>query len=357
MNFKNTLKTLLLIASCGLFMGNKGCDSEEAIMRGRILKKSASSLGITSRPVQVNEEGDSIDIEGIINGQYLNELQNSQYFVSTDRNQDVQSLSDEAGLLARRNGQSFRPLSFNPSGECTKNLPEVVLQGSATEFELGNEFGFNIGFGPAGLFGLFQGVEFNLSRMTMGLNLDAFQPKTGIALGSSFQRGVKRNRGAGISFNIGGLILNPSIVLRQPAAEVISETLGGALTDLGARLEEPWSARVFQENDSHILINAGFRHGLQKGDTLYISNVGYTWSGEACNSELLFQRNLQDRDNPIAKVIIETEPSADMTIARVFDSRGVDIQEGARAYIYFLRGSQDENDPLPDAPNPEDVFN
>lgn len=361
MNFKNVIKTCLLFVSCGLFMGNKGCESEEAIKRGRILKKSVFSQGITSRKIQISNAGQfiDIDVEGIINDMYLTELQNSQYFVSTNRNMGVQSLGDEADLLARRNRMRFGSLAVNESGKCTNNLPEAVLQGSATDFELGNDFGIGIGFDPTGaLGGIVQGLDFTLQKMSMGLNINAFQPKTGTPLASAYKKGVKTDFGGGIKLNLGMISINPKVMLRQPVAEVISKTLRGALTSIGQRLEEQelWSARVYKDNDSHIMINAGSRHGLKKGDTLYISNMQYEWSGKACASDLMYQINRQDRDNPIAKVIIETEPSADMTIARVFEQRGVDIQEGARAYIYFLKGSKDQNDPLPDAPNPEEVF-
>jgi len=362
MNFKNLIKTVLLFTSCGLFMGNKGCESEEAIKRGRILKKSVFSQGITSSTIKVSNAGQSIeiDVEGIINGKYLTELENSEYFVSTNRNAGVQTLSNEADLLAGRNSMSFGSLAVNESAECTKNLPEAVIQGNATDFELGNEYGVGIGFGNGGVLGgVVQGLEFGLKKMSMGLNINAFQPKTGVALASAYKKGTKNDISGGISLNLGIISLNPSAMLRQPVAEVISDTLLGALENLGKKLEEKeaWSARVYKDNDSHIMINAGWRHGLQKGDTLYISNMHYEWAGAACDSDLLYQVNTQDRDNPIAKVIIETEPSADMTIARVFEQRGVDIQEGARAYIYYLKGSKDSDDPLPNAPNPEEVFN
>jgi hypothetical protein len=339
-------------------MGNKGCESEEAIKRGRILKKSVFSQGITSSKIKVGDNIE-IDVEAIINGKYLTELQDSEYFVSTNRNPGVQSLSDDADLLARRNSMSFGSLAVNESGECTKDLPEAVIQGQATEFELGNEFGIGIGFGPGGaLGGILEGLDFNLKKMSMGLNINAFQPKTGTALASAYKKGTKTDFGGGVKLNLGIISINPSAMLRQPVADVISSTLRGALVNIGKRLEEqePWSARVYKDNDSHIMINAGSRHGLKKGDTLYISNMQYEWSAKPCESDLIYQINRQDRDNPIAKVIIETAPSADMTIARVFEQRGVDIQEGARAYIYYLKGSKDQDDPLPNAPNPEEVF-
>jgi len=339
-------------------MGNKGCDSEEAIKRGRILKKSVFSQGITSSKIKVGD-GIEIDVEGIINGKYLTELQNSQYFVSTNRNSGVQSLSDEADLLARRNRMSFGSLAVNESGKCTKNLPEAVLQGQATEFELGNEFGIGIGFGPGGaLGGIIEGLDFTLKKMSMGLNINAFQPKTGVPLASAYKKGVKTDFGGGIKLNLGIISINPRAMLRQPVADVISKTLRGALVKIGERLEkqEKWSARVYKDNDSHIMINAGSRHGLKKGDSLFISNMQYEWSAQPCESDLLYQINLQDRDNPVATVLIETEPSADMTIARVVEQRGVDIQEGARAYIFRLAGSKDKNDPLPNAPNPKEYL-
>ncbi len=156
-----------------------------------------------------------------------------------------------------------------------------------------------------------------------------------------------------------GFKLNPRAVFREPVVNVIRKGLNGVLTKLGARLEregQEWSARVFEENDSHIMINAGSRHGLKKGDTFYVSNIKYYWDGRPCESRLDKQLNLQDRDSAIAKVIIETTPSPDISIARVYEQkRGVDIQEGARVYMLNLEGSQDpETDPLPDMPNPEE---
>lgn len=357
MAYQKLIKTGLLIISCGLFMGNEGCESDEAIKRGRVLKKGIQSIGITSSKVQVGQSL-QIDVGGIINGKYLNALEKSGYFVSTNR-LGAQSLSQQASLMSRKSNMRFRPLAVkDPSGQCTKNLPEAILMGNATEFELGNQFGVSIGFGPGGIIGgIVEGLDFTLKKMSMGINLDAYQPLTGVPVASSFKKGVKTDFGGGVKLNLGIISVNPSAMLRQPVAEVIDETLTGVLKNLGENLEqkEAWSARVFQENDSHILINAGSRHGLKKGDTLYISNMKYFWKGNPCETELVSQLNLQDRDNPIAKVIIDVEPSQDISIARVFEQRGIDIQEGARAFIYYLKGSKDENDPMPDAPNPEEV--
>ncbi len=352
---KKTGKILLLVFSCLLFMGNKGCDSKEAKRRGRVLRKGTTSMGIRSARVDVGNNI-NIDIQEVINGQYLTELQNSEYFASADR-LNVQSLNFQERIQAQQSGMGFRALSANTTaGSCTHDLPEVVLTGNVTGFELGNEFGLGIGFGPGGVLGgVLTGVDFNLSKMKMSLDIHSFQPLSGTALVSANKTGTKVDFGGGLGLNLGNIIFNPRAVFREPVVDVIRRTLRSALVDLGERLEElePWSARVYKDNDSHIMINAGLRHGLKKGDTLYVSNMRYIWDGEPCASRLDRQINLQDEENAVAKVIIETTPSVDVSVARVFESNGIDIQEGARVYIHYLKGSKDSKDPMPEMPNPE----
>lgn len=349
-------KTALLILSCSLFMGNEGCDSEEAVKRGRILRKSSSSLGIVSSNIDLGD-GINIPVQDVMNGQYLTELQDSEYFASVDRLGGIQSLSSRNNKMIKQTGMTFRSLSVNKTaGSCTNDLEEVILTGNATDFELGNEFGVSIGFGPGGVLGgIIDGADFNIRKMSLGLDMHAYQPLSGTHLTSAHHTGVKTDFGGGLGLNILGIKISPRAVFRTPVVDVIRKTLGITLSKLGAELEsqELWSARVYEENDSHIVINAGSRHGLKKGDALYISNIKYFWDGEPCQSRLDKQLNTQDRDNPVAKVIIETTPSADVVVARVFEESGIDIQQGARVYMLNLAGSKDaETDPLPDMPNP-----
>jgi hypothetical protein len=340
-------------------MGNEGCDSEEYRRRGRILKKSASFMGIRSARVDVGPAS-KIDVQSVINGQYLSELENSQYFVSADPFGGVQSLSSQESLQERKSGMSFKALSTNKSvGECVNDLPEVLISGNVTGFELVNETGVAIGFGPGGaLGGVVENVDFNLKNMRMSLDLNTFQPLSGTPLKSQSVTGTKSDFGGGIGLNLGLISIDARGVFKEPVVDVIRNTLFRGLFKLGESLEEmgqDWSARVYKNNDSHIMINAGFRHGLKKGDTFYVSNMKYFWDGKPCESRLDKQVNLHDEDNAIAKVIIDTEPSADLSVARVFESNGVDIQEGARVYMYYLKGSKNpEDDPMPDAPNPEE---
>lgn len=357
MNIKKLGKIIMLLASCSLFMGNKGCDSDEAKRRGRILKKSVSSLGIRAARVEMGNDI-HIDVQGIINGHYLTELQNSEYFVSTDPFGGVMSFSAQERVQSSKSGMSFRTLASNKTaGSCTNDLPEAVISGNVTSFELGNEFGVSIGFGAGGaLGGIFTGADFNIKQMKMGLDMHTFQPLSGTHLASASKTGVKSDFGGGIGINLGIISINPRAQFRQPVADVIRKTLRSVLFDAGERLEamDKWSARVYKDNDSHIMINAGSRHGLKKGDTLYVTNMKYFWDGEPCVSRLDKQVNLQDEENAIAKVIIETSPSADISVARIFETNGIDIQEGARVYMHYLKGSKDSEDPMPKMPNPEE---
>lgn len=352
MEIKRPIKVLALLSCALVFMGNKGCESEEAIKRGRILKRSISSFGIQSREVKIGDQI-SIDLEGILSDQFQTELDDSLYFVTQDRWGGTTS--------GRATSRSYRNLAKNKSaGECTNDLPEAFLAGRATEFELGNEYGVSIGFGPGGAFGgILNSADFVLKQMTMGLDVHAYQPLSGSHIASAKSKGVKNDFGGGVGLNLGILSPKFNFMSRQPVADVVRKTLRSGLDRIGEKLEalEPWSARVFQERDTHILINAGSKHGLKKGDTLYISNVEYFWEGEPCESRLRYQLKQQDRDNPLAIVILDKEPSLDIAEARVLKGRrNMDIQEGARASIYYLKGSKDENDPLPEMLNPEEVL-
>ena len=273
-------KSLILLPVVLILMGNKGCETEEERRSDRILKRSTAFLGISASRIKVNDSID-IDLQGILNNQFLEAANNSDYFISNDR-LIPQSFSDKINLFNRAARKPFRALRSNSqSSVCTKDLPDILLAGSATDFEMALSGGLSIGLG--GLTGGFlTGINVNVERMVMTLDMHAYEPLTYTSTGSSVSnKGVKTNFSGGFGLNLLGLIFNPTISVPNQFADVTKKALRNTLNALGRQIEvlefsdrlDPWAARVYAENDTHILINAGTKHGLKNGDYLWISNM------------------------------------------------------------------------------------
>lgn len=342
-NFK--LKHLVLLPLMILFMGNEGCETEEERRSGRHLKRSASFLGIEASRVQVNDSI-NIDLQGLLNRQYLEAVNNSDYFTSADRF-GVTAFSDKMDQMARTFRTSYSDLRPNrTSAVCTKDLPDILLAGSASDFEMTLSGGISIGLGGV-TGGVVTDANVSVERMVMSLDLHSYEPLTFTNFGASVSRkGIKQDWEAGLGLNLLGLIFRPTVSIPQQFADVTKRTLRTTLNSLGRRIEElefaeaidPWGARVYAENDSHILINAGSKHGLKVGDYLWVSNMDYTWEGDQipCESQLRFQRRRHTFDNPLAVVEIESI-GIDSASARVIrETPQVDIEQGAKAFIFKL---------------------
>ena len=314
---KNIFKfrNLILIPLVLVTMGNEGCDTEEERRSGRHLKRSSSFLGITASTIKVNNNIE-IDLKGLLNRQFLEAVNNSDYFTSADRF-TPQSFSDKRRQMARTFRTNFSPLAPNKtSAVCTKDLPNILLTGSASDFEMTLSGGISIGLGGV-TGGVVTGANINVERMVMSLDMHAYEPLTFTDFGASVSRkGIKTDFSGGLGLNLFGLIFNPTINVPQQFATVTKNTLRTTLNSLGRRIEElefaeaidPWGARVYAENDSHILINAGMKHGLKVGDYLWVSNMDYTWEGNQipCESTLRFQRRRHNIDQPLAVVQVES---------------------------------------------------
>jgi len=342
-NFK--LKHLILLPLMIVFMGNEGCETEEERRSGRHLKRSASFLGINAATIRVNDDI-NIDLQGMLNNQYLEAVNNSDYFISADRFSAV-SFSDKMDNMARTFRSNFGELAPNQtSAVCTKDLPDILLAGSATDFEMTLSGGLSIGLGGV-TGGVVTGANVSVERMVMSLDLHSYEPLTLTNTGASVSRkGIKTDFSGGLGLNLFGLIFNPTISVPQQFATVTKNTLRTTLNALGQRIEElefsnamdPWAARVYAENDSHILINAGSKHGLKIGDYLWVSNMDYTWEGDQipCESPLRFQRRRHSFENPLAVVEIESLGLDSASAKVIRQTNLVDIEEGAKAFIFKL---------------------
>lgn len=344
-------RSLILLPVVMLLMGNKGCETEEDRRSGRHLKRSTAFLGISASRIKINNSVD-IDLKGILNNQFLEATNNSDWFISSDR-LSPQSFSDKMDQFNRAQNKKYRPLAANSqSSVCTNDLPDVLLAGSATDFEMATSGGISIGLGGV-TGGVLTGLDVNIERMVMSLDMHAYEPLTYTHTGASVSnKGVKTDFSGGLSLNLLGLVLNPKISVPQQFADVTKKALRNTLNALGQRMEslefsgalDPWAARVYAENDSHILLNAGMKHGLKIGDYLWVSNMDYTWenNGRPCDSKLRFQRKRQTIENPLSIVQVDSL-GLDSASARVV--RGttlVDIEEGAKAFILKLKEAEDQ---------------
>jgi hypothetical protein len=344
-NRKFQLKHLMVFSLVFVLMGNSGCETEEERRSGRHLKRSASFLGISASTIRVNNSIE-IDLKGLLNRQFTEAVNNSDFFTSADRFRP-QSFSDKRRQMARTFNANFSPLAPNrTSAVCTKDLPDILLAGSATDFEMTLSGGISIGLGGV-TGGVVTGANVNVERMVMSLDMHAYEPLTFTDFGASVSRkGIKTDFSGGLGLNLFGLILNPTINVPQQFATVTKSTLRTTLNSLGQRIEElefaeaidPWGARVYAENDSHILINAGMKHGLKVGDYLWVSNMDYTWEGNQipCESPLRFQRRRHTFDNPLAIVQVESLGLDSASAKVVRETQFVDIEEGAKAFVFKL---------------------
>jgi len=324
------LKSLVLVPFIFILMGNSGCDTEEERRSGRHLKRSASFLGIDAAMIKVNDDI-QIDLKGMLNNQYLEAVNNSEYFISVDRFNPV-SFTDKMNSMASTFNTDFTILVPNTtSSVCTNDLPDTLISGSATDFEMTLSGGLSIGLG--GLTGgLITGANVSVERMVMSLDLHAFEPLT---------------FSGGLNLNLFGLTFNPSVSVPDEFASVTKRTLRTTIDSLGSQIEqlefegalEPWSARVYAENDSHVLINAGRKHGLKVGDYLWISNMDYEWEGDKipCESPLRFQRPRQNVEDPLAVVEIVSLGLDNASAKVIRETQFVDIEEGAKAFVLKLQ--------------------
>jgi hypothetical protein len=188
----------------------------------------------------------------------------------------------------------------------------------------------------------------SVEKMVMSLDLHAFEPLTFTHTGASVSRkGVKSDFSGGLNLNLFGLTFNPSVSVPDEFASVTKRTLRTTINSLGRQIEqlefegalEPWSARVYAENDSHVLINAGRKHGLRVGDYLWISNMDYEWDGDKipCESPLRFQRPRQNMEDPLAVVEIVSLGLDNASAKVIRETQFVDIEEGAKAFVLKLK--------------------
>ena len=345
-NRKIKFRHLMVIPLIFILMGNKRCETEEERRNGRHLKRSAAFLGISASSIKVNNNIE-IDFKNLLNRQFTEAVNNSDFFTSVDKF-SVQSLSNKKEQMIRTFRVEFKSLAPNKiSAVCTKDLPDILLAGSGSDFEMTLSGGIGIGLGGV-TGGVLTGADVNVERMVMSLDMHAYEPLTFTNFGASVSRkGIKTDFSGGLDLNLFGLTINPTINVPQQFAAITKKTLRTTLNSLGKRIEElefsgeidPWGARVYAENDSHILINAGMKHGLKVGDYLWISNMDYTWRGNQipCESALRFQRRRHTIDNPLAIVKIESLGLDSASAKVVKETRFVDIEEGAKAFVFKLR--------------------
>lgn len=344
MTFKKAIKILTLVSSMFLFMGNEGCKTPEERKSGRYLKRSASLLGITARRIYKPGQVD-IDLQGILNDQALTQINRSDYFVSFDAYSPM-SFADKTDLYSRRFNRNFRPLSQRASsGACSKDLPDVLLMGTATDFELKSDIGVSLGLGGV-TGGVLPGLSFGVKSMSMGLDMHAYEPLTLTATGASVAiREVKKDWRLGVDLNLGGVGVSPVLEFPEQIAQVTRDALRHSFNRLGQDMNQlenngqknlQWSTRVYASHDSHMIINAGAKNGLKVGDYLWVSNVNYIWTGAPCKSRLRFQMLKQTMEKPLAVLKVE-QLGVDGALTKVeWQSDEGDIEEGAKAFILKL---------------------
>jgi hypothetical protein len=107
--------------------------------------------------------------------------------------------------------------------------------------------------------------------------------------------------------NFNDFKVSPELYLKTPLEKVSRNGLNRALAKLAQDASDmTWVAQVKQDADRYIIINAGKKAGLQKGDVLTVHNQLYYWenNGTPCQVPLAYQLD-QRPGNPTAVIKLD----------------------------------------------------
>jgi hypothetical protein len=217
---------------------------------------------------------------------------------------------------------------------CMINMPQAVIEGAITGFELTNSFGVSVDILKPVDFGL--SVDIKKATLTMAFQAnDPLIPDHNLA--ASTPRANRQELAVGANVNFGAFSVGPRAYFKSPLADVVQKAMVNGINDLKSQMDEasPWYAMVVKNCDKAILINAGGASdaGLKKGDILEVYNVRYRWQGEVCNSNLLNSLNASGEPIAVAQVEIVGDT---MSQARIIEQTEVKIQPGSRVYVRKL---------------------
>lgn len=385
---------LPMLALAGLSMGNQSC--EEA-PKTRVLKMDVEISSLKGRVIRM-PTGETIDFPYIANSLFYRQVINHDHFVIANpvptslgfaaakgtfkmqaikdsastalapdglvSSKDV-SVLDAFGLLKNTRAEGAALMNGSKSQRevvegkatatavkalpsCLYEMPQALLGGEVISFEATWGAGIGIGYNPSGDLsgGLGGRVNFSSSKLELGLRTDDPLTKQVISIGDGVSRQSKVN--FGIDFS-SGLPIGLDFFFNTPITDVIRAGMDDGLDQIVEKYKsmlsinkdwnEVWESRVIYDpeivnGDTHVAINAGYRGGVQVGDTFSLSNLHYAWEGAACYTRLKYK--IPSTTTPIAsgEVVSVGDNVAVLKITYLMEQQ---IQPGAQVKVLKLK--------------------
>jgi hypothetical protein len=340
-------KSLVLLPLALLMMGNQQCNQAP---QARELRRRVE-MGVIEAPAISLPEGGKFDFKFVANAQMYDVLRKTQSFSTstvtgvpsldemTQADRDAFNRCDDEVLSADQakglgSGKAIRSNKMSTVATCMINMPQAVVQGSITGFELTNAIGLSLDlFKPVGV-----GVSFDAKKSTLTMAFQADDPLIpNHNLAATTSKANRQEIAVDAAINFGEFTVGPKAYFKSSLATVVSKAMQNGINDLKQQMDQnsPWYAMVLKNCDKAILINAGGAAdaGLQKGDVLEVYNVRYQWKGEVCDSTL--EGTLNETGEAIAVAQVEIVGDT-MSQAKIIEQTATKIQPGSRVYVRKL---------------------
>lgn len=352
------IKTLILVVTGLLLMGNESCEKNENLdkPKARKLKKIVDVGLVQSRMVDL-PGGQKFDFQYVINQQIYPVLQASEGFAfrykppfnespsqlgSNIRFADMNLGANDVQLLERTFGTNAVPnVVMSDEIACLVNLPQYRLWGTINSFELLNKIGLGLGFTTAGAYSPngIPSINFGVDTYQLDMNMVASNPVTSEVYGAANVTSKQTRTQLEFSLPLANLLIDPSFYFQTPLARVSYRALEKSIQEIQEQLDtkQEWYTRVLYADEHVATILAGSNHNVQKGDVFNIYNEKTFWISENGEIPVPCESRLQSTldGEPIASIEV-FDVSTDASAGKVVFESGIPIKMGAKVKIRKL---------------------
>ena len=291
--WKNIFRGVMFVCLSALLMGNESCDEEDPLIKlrdGRVLKKRASIGQVRSRSINVGGSG-RFDFSFAAGLQLYHLINESERYVlpGLDRatahgamvsSQDYDVYSDWA-----KNNQKVHLAATSREAECLLYLPQVKISGEIHSFEVVSGGGVEFGFTPAKTSGILPDFNVDVESFSLSLSLEGSDNLSNTLLSTGLASATQTKTDMGVSINFGLFSFGSKYYFESPLSKVTYRALIRAMNELNVKLDkEPWTSRVIENHDTHLVVYGGRRSGIQEGDRFEIYNEIHYWKDAPCQS-------------------------------------------------------------------------
>lgn len=303
----------------------------------RVLKRIVEVGQITAPPIKV-QSNLVFDFQFVANAQMYQVMANNTSFAVNFIQPQFLGDGTPAGMNAidrkyykvwRKNSvDDGKHLNTSIESLCMRYSPMFKVSGVVKSFEATDNNSFSFGFSPAGSFDVAGiDVNFKLKKSSLDVAVYALPAMSRVSerlYAENSAQETQKEKGWGISLNLGKFRLGPQFYHSTPLAQVTEKAFRKAITGLEQKVNAlphmTWFTRVVDIMDPHIIIMGGSDINIKVGDTFNVYNEETIWSGKACESAIIGSFK-------------QSEPTAVIKIVDVADSiaRGL-IVEQSRTY-------------------------